>query len=171
LNEGGEATPSSVATASVATSEASPAGAPGEQSIAPRPDRGDQPRRGRRGGRRRGRRGGGGGNRIDGSAAAQTGGQADGQPGGPPDGDSPRDLFSGEGSGGPDSPPPPRESYAPPQSSSDSGDSGSPPSAASGSAEAPRTIAHFEPPPNPGRPHVVWSSAPSGSGTSRGPEE
>ncbi len=126
-----------------------------------RPDRGEQPRRGRRGGRRRGRRGGGGGNRGEGAGTLAGGAprDANGNSNGPDSGN--------ESSGG---------SY---ESSSlrESFDSGGQSAPSAPAYEPPAPAAHFEPPaqsPAPGRPHVVWSSAPSGDNTPggyRGPEE
>ena len=144
------------------TNEIAASGAVGEQAAGGDPgmrsERGDQPRRGRRGGRRRGRRGGGGGNRGEGAAAG-------------PGSDSSADMFEGNDSGGGE-PSAPRESYSPPEGGGSSAGStpATPPSAPS-SAE-PRTVAHFEPNQSQSRPHVVWSSAPSGGSSSgRGPDE
>lgn len=137
------------------TEHAEGASASGEAGA--RPDRGDQPRRGRRGGRRRGRRGGGGGNRMEGSAPGHGGGGA------------PRDLF-GSGGGG-------NESSTHEGSNAGGDGPASPPPA---TFEPPRPAAHFEPNApsaggaQPSRPHVVWSSAPSGDagpGGNRGPDE
>jgi ribonuclease E len=132
-------------------------GAPNGEGF-PKPDRGDQPRRGRRGGRRRGRRGGGGGNRGDVAGA-------------PPSGDAPRDLFANDNSSNGGASSAPRESYSSSEGSGNSAPPAASPSAPPSNSE-PRTLAHFEPPAQSGRPQVVWSSSPTGGGTpERGRDE
>jgi ribonuclease E len=113
--------------------------------------------RGRRG-RRRGRRGGGGAR----SGATAAGSPAPGQfPNHETAGAAPGSTEN-HGNGGHESPAP--EPARAPVESADPGP-----------AHAPAPIAHFEPQPkpdaNPGKPYVVWSSAPPPEGGERGTEE
>jgi ribonuclease E len=157
IQPGNEALPRTEALAG--TPGQSPPGIPGETPHGERPERGE--RRGRRRGRRGGRRGGSGGAREAGTAGSQTG-MAFEPPTGP---DSPSAVLAGNGNGFHEAPrerdrpvteaPPPREYPAEPRE----------PREPLVRAE-PVPLAHFEPPPaaQPGRPHVVWSSAPEKDG-------
>jgi ribonuclease E len=140
-----------------------------------RPERGE--RRGRRRGRRGGRRGGGGGAREAGATGSQTGmafeqGNSGGE-GAPGTGPEPSSAaVVNNGNGFHDAPRAEREppAHQAPQAPVEREYHSEPREPALRAEPAP--LAHFEPPPaaQPGKPHVVWSSAPEKDG-SRGTEE
>ena len=130
---------------------------------------GERPERGERRGRRRGRRGGrrGGGSRDAGAAGAP--GEA--LPAAAPESSG----AANNGNGFHDAPQPHVERERPaPQAPAELEYHSEPrePVARPEPAPAPAPLAHFEPPPpaQPGKPHVVWSSAPEKDGD-RGTEE
>jgi ribonuclease E len=143
----------------------SPAGVAGETPLGERPERGE--RRGRRRGRRGGRRGGSGGAREAG-AAGTSGGIASEQ-------SSAADVASAapvnNGNGFHDAPHAEHERPVPEAPVAREHPS-EPREPVVRAEPAPAPLAHFEPPPaaQPGRPHVVWSSAPEKDG-GRGTEE
>jgi ribonuclease E len=131
----------------------SPSGIPGEPQ-GERPERG----RGRRRGRRGGRRGGGGGAREATAAGSQTGMAFE-----PATGPEPSSaVVVNNGNGSHDAP---RERDRPVTEAPVARDYPAEPREPVVRAE-PVPLAHFEPPPaaQPGRPHVVWSSAPEKDG-------
>jgi ribonuclease E len=143
----------------------SPSGVAGE-THGERPERGE--RRGRRRGRRGGRRGGGGGARDTGTAGSQTGmafeqghSGGEGTPATAPEPSTAAVVNNGNGfHDAPQAPQAPveREYHSEPREPTPRAE--------------PTPLAHFEPPPaaQPGKPHVVWSSAPEKDGN-RGTEE
>jgi ribonuclease E len=154
IQPGNEALPRTEALAG--TPGQSPPGIPGETPHGERPERGE--RRGRRRGRRGGRRGGGGGAREAGTAGSQTG-MAFEPPTGP---ESSSAVPAGNGNGSHEAP---RERDRPVTEAPPAREYPAEPREPLVRAE-PVPLAHFEPPPaaQPGRPHVVWSSAPEKDG-------
>jgi ribonuclease E len=157
-----------------------PAGAPGQNQPGVAGEmRGERPERGERRGRRRGRRGGrrsGGGGARDAGAIGGSGGAAfesgrtrgEAAPAAVPDSASTAPVNNGNGFH--DAPPAERE--RPVTEAQVEREFASEPREPVVRAE-PIPLAHFEPPPaaQPGRPHVVWSSAPEKDGGRGGTEE
>ncbi len=151
IQPGNEALPRPEALAS--TPGQSPSGVAGEAQ-GERPERG----RGRRRGRRGGRRGGGGGAREAGAAGSQTGMAF--EPATGPEPSSAAVVNNGNGSHEA-----PRERDLPVTQAPVAREYPAEPREPVVRTE-PVPLAHFEPPPaaQPGRPHVVWSSAPDKDG-------
>jgi ribonuclease E len=151
IQPGNEALPRTEALAG--TPGQSPSGVAGEAQ-GERPERG----RGRRRGRRGGRRGGGGGAREGGAAGSQTGMAFEPATGPEPSGA----VAVNNGNGSHEAP---RERDRPVTEAPPAREYPAEPREPVVRAE-PVPLAHFEPPPaaQPGRPHVVWSSAPEKDG-------